>query len=87
MIDQEQIENAAQAMAETAGSWEERCYSIMAMLDLDFGEFSTDVPDVGSWYEVNHKRQQEIINRLEDENRELRLEVERLKQNKGDHHD
>lgn len=77
-IDQEQIENAAQAMAETARSWEERCYSIMAMLDLDFGEFSTDVPDVGSWYEVNIARHKETIRRLEDENAELKRKLGEL---------
>lgn len=51
-----QQENAAQAMAETHNSWEARCHAIMAALEQDFGGFSTDVPEVGSWYEVNSKR-------------------------------
>jgi hypothetical protein len=69
------IDNAIQAMAETAGSWEERCYGIMAALNIDFGGFSTEVPDVGSWHELNNKRNKDKINELLIEISELEEQV------------
>ncbi|MBO9428049.1 hypothetical protein [Sulfitobacter sp. R18_1] len=53
---EDQQENAAQAMAETQNSWEARCHAIMAALEYDFGGFSTEVPEVGSWYELKAKQ-------------------------------
>lgn len=59
------IENASQAMAETSPNWEARCYAIMAALGCDFGGYSEDVPEVGSWFEVTNRRNLAHIERLE----------------------
>jgi hypothetical protein len=48
------LANAAQAMAETLPNWEARCFAIMSALGMDFGGYSEDVPDVGSWFEVTY---------------------------------
>lgn len=58
------IENAAQAMSETAPNWEARCHAIMAALGMDFGGYSEDAPDVGSWFEVTSRRQTARIEAL-----------------------
>jgi prefoldin subunit 5 len=68
---EEKIENAAQAMSETADNWEARCYAIMAALGMDFGGYSEDVPDVGSYYEVNIRRCNARIEALEKRVAEL----------------
>lgn len=74
---EEKIENAAQAMAETSPSWERRCHSIMAALELDFGGPTPDIPEQDSWYAMNLKRtQDELFNaqvRIRELERELRL--------------
>ncbi len=84
MSAKDKIENAAQAMSETASSWEERCFSIMSALDLDFGGFSTEIPDEGSWYAVNHRKSQEKIHELILENYNLTLENEKIRGLPGD---
>jgi len=75
MVDQRT--NAAHAMSETHGSWEERCYAIMAALNLNFGEFSVDVPEEGSYYHLSLRKKDEEIERLETENRNLSLQLEK----------
>ena len=50
------IDAATHAMAETSPNWEARCHAIMAALGVDFGGYSEDVPDVGSWFEVSNRR-------------------------------
>ena len=76
-ITEDQLSDAIQAMSETAGSWEERCHAIMTMLDVNFGGFSTDVPDVGSWYALYKQRTDAQIADLETEIRELRILLRR----------
>lgn len=56
LISEEALENAIQAMSETARSWEQRCHSIMAALGTDFGGFEENVPDVGSYYQIHLAR-------------------------------
>ena len=59
------IDNACQSMAETSPNWEARCYAIMAALGYDFGGYSEDAPEVGSWFEVNNRRNLARIEQLE----------------------
>lgn len=76
----EQQENATQAMAETSPNWEARCHAIMAALGIDFGGYSEEVPDVGSWFEVTNRRNQELIFTLIAENKRLGQQCEGLMQ-------
>ena len=50
------IENAGQAMSETSPNWEARCHAIMTALNMDFGGYSEDLPEVGSWFEVTNSK-------------------------------
>ena len=75
-ITKDELENAMQAMSETAKSWEARCHAIMAALNLDYGGFSTEVPDEGSWFAVNNRRQEQRIFDLVAANDELRRQLQ-----------
>ena len=75
------IENAAQAMAETSPSWERRCHSIMAALELDFGGPTPDIPEQDSWYAMNLKRVEDELFDARMRIRELEYELRNRPQN------
>ena len=74
------IENAAQAMAETSPSWERRCHSIMAALELDFGGPTPDIPEQDSWYALNLKRTQDELFDAQMRIRELEQQLREREQ-------
>ena len=65
------IENAGQAMSETSPNWEARCHAIMTALNMDFGGYSEDLPEVGSWFEVTNRKNLARIEELVKERDEL----------------